>query len=127
MKKINKNNKLKKYLLGLIFLVAILSFSACSNNSNDKNNNLNLQENKIPAKVINLSNLKEIKLQISGMTCAGCSSGIEAVVGGLDGVESAKVNFETGIGFVKYDPSIVSSKTIINTSNDLYPTKIFTN
>lgn len=36
--------------------------------------------------------MKELKLAIKGMHCAACSSRIENVVGGMDGVEKASVN-----------------------------------
>jgi len=36
--------------------------------------------------------MKELKLSVKGMHCAACSSRIENVVGGMDGVEKAAVN-----------------------------------
>ena len=40
---------------------------------------------------------------IGGMTCAACASRLEKVLGKLDGVESAGVNFATEKAFVTYD------------------------
>ena len=35
--------------------------------------------------------MKEIKLKIEGMHCAGCSTRLERVLNNLEGVEEAKV------------------------------------
>jgi len=37
--------------------------------------------------------IEVIKLDIQGMTCAGCVSSVEKALGGVDGVELAEVNF----------------------------------
>ena len=38
--------------------------------------------------------MKEIKLKIEGMHCAGCSNRLEKILNNVDGVESAKVSLE---------------------------------
>ena len=38
--------------------------------------------------------MKEIKLKIEGMHCAGCSTRLERVLNNLEGVEEAKVSLE---------------------------------
>ncbi|NTV79175.1 MAG: cation-translocating P-type ATPase, partial [Clostridiales bacterium] len=50
---------------------------------------------------------KEITMPIQGMTCAACASRIEKVVGKLDGVASASVNFATEKLTVQYHPDKV--------------------
>lgn len=50
---------------------------------------------------------KEITMPIQGMTCAACASRIEKVVGKMEGVAHASVNFATEKATVKYDPSKV--------------------
>src|SRR5699024_4685813 len=48
---------------------------------------------------------KEASIQISGMTCAACASGIEKGLNKLEGVEQANVNLALEKSSVKYDPS----------------------
>lgn len=50
---------------------------------------------------------KEVTVPIQGMTCAACAVRIEKVVGKMEGVASASVNFATEKATVKYDPSKV--------------------
>lgn len=55
-----------------------------------------------------MENTEKIKLAIKGMHCASCSSRIEKVVSGLEGVESASVNLANQLGTVHYDPGKIS-------------------
>jgi Cu+-exporting ATPase len=41
------------------------------------------------------------------MTCAACSSAVEAALRGVDGVTEASVNLLAGQALVKYDPRVV--------------------
>ena len=50
---------------------------------------------------------KEVSIPIQGMTCAACAKTIERVVGKLNGVESAVVNFATEKANIKYNPTAV--------------------
>jgi len=58
------------------------------------------------------------QLEISGMSCATCSSTIEEAVGGLDGVEDASANFAADEGLVTYDPDQVSLAEIYDAIED---------
>ncbi len=51
---------------------------------------------------------RKTQLEISGMSCATCSSNIEDAVSDLDGVEDASANFASDEGVVTYDPEQVS-------------------
>jgi len=46
---------------------------------------------------------KEVVLQILGMHCAACATGIESGLRRLDGVIEANVNFTTKEAIVKFD------------------------
>ncbi|MCX7709133.1 MAG: heavy metal translocating P-type ATPase [Clostridia bacterium] len=48
---------------------------------------------------------KEVTIPIEGMTCAACASRIEKVVGKMEGVSGASVNFATEKATVHYDSS----------------------
>ncbi len=52
-------------------------------------------------------NEKEVSIPIEGMTCAACASRIERVVGKLEGISVASVNFATEKATVRYNPSKV--------------------
>ena len=47
--------------------------------------------------------MKELKLSVKGMHCAACSSRIEKVVGGMEGVEKASVNLATETMELQWD------------------------
>ena len=46
--------------------------------------------------------------KIEGMTCAACASGIEKIIGGIHGVESASVNFASEKLDISYDSAAIS-------------------
>jgi Cu+-exporting ATPase len=54
----------------------------------------------------------EVGIPIGGMTCAACASRIEKVLGRLDGVQTASVNFATERATVAYDPGRVKLSQI---------------
>ena len=62
--------------------------------------------------------MKEIKLNIEGMHCTGCSTRLEKVLNNVDGVESAKVSLEEKKADIKYDETQVSEKELIEAIED---------
>lgn len=53
---------------------------------------------------------------IEGMTCAmGCAKTIEKKIARMDGVKSAKVDFEKEMAMVEYDEAMVTPKTLEET------------
>ena len=63
--------------------------------------------------------LSEVVLEIEGMTCDHCATGIEKKVGQLAGTASQKVNYQEGKGIFSYDPEKVSKKEIVDTINGM--------
>ena len=57
--------------------------------------------------------MKEIKLKIEGMHCAGCSNRLEKILNNVDGVESAKVSLEEKSADIKYNEEEVELNTIL--------------
>ncbi|HLR51458.1 MAG TPA: copper chaperone CopZ [Candidatus Avamphibacillus sp.] len=53
--------------------------------------------------------MKELTLDVKGMSCAHCKSSVEGALGELDGVSSIDVNLDTGKVDVKYDEAKVSA------------------
>ncbi len=62
--------------------------------------------------------MKEVKLNIEGMHCTGCSSRLEKVLNNVDGVEDAKVSLEEKKADIKYDETQVSEKELIEAVED---------
>ena len=62
---------------------------------------------------------KRVDLPITGMTCASCSTRVEAELSKLKGVEKAGVNLAAEKATLYYDPSVVSIEDFIKTIKDL--------
>ena len=60
--------------------------------------------------------MKEIKLKIEGMHCAGCSNRLEKILNNVDGIESAKVSLEEKSADIKYNE--VELNTILQEIED---------
>ena len=56
--------------------------------------------------------MKEVKLNIEGMHCTGCSTRLEKVLNNVDGVESAKVSLEEKKADIKYDEAQVNESEL---------------
>ena len=56
--------------------------------------------------------MKEVKLNIEGMHCTGCSTRLEKVLNNVDGVESAKVSLEEKKADIKYDETQVNESEL---------------
>ena len=61
-----------------------------------------------------MSTIKTIKLNIKGMTCDGCASGIENKINSLNGISQNKVSYEKGEGEFSYDEVLLSKDDLIN-------------
>ncbi|TXD83756.1 heavy-metal-associated domain-containing protein [Subsaximicrobium wynnwilliamsii] len=56
------------------------------------------------------------EFKIDGMTCAmGCAKTIEKKMAKMDGVKSAKVDFDRKLAMVEYDEAMVTPKTLEET------------
>ena len=62
--------------------------------------------------------MKEVKLNIEGMHCTGCSTRLEKVLNNVDGVEDAKVSLEEKKADIKYDETQVNEKELIEAVED---------
>ncbi|MBN3553541.1 copper-translocating P-type ATPase [Fictibacillus nanhaiensis] len=57
---------------------------------------------------------EKVDLDISGMTCAACSTRIEKSLNRMEGISSATVNLTGETGSIEYNPSIVSVDDVLN-------------
>ncbi len=62
--------------------------------------------------------MREIKLKIEGMHCAGCSNRLEKILNNVDGVESAKVSLEEKSADIKYNEEEVELNKILQEIED---------
>lgn len=60
-----------------------------------------------------------IKINVSGMTCASCVNTIEKYVKNQDGINDVKVNLLSEEAKIEFDPSKVSEEDIINWVDDI--------
>lgn len=67
----------------------------------------------------NSQNNENLTLEISGMTCDHCATGIQNRVGKLDGIIRQEVSYSKGQGTFSYNPKLVSKKEIMNTINGM--------
>ena len=58
------------------------------------------------------SNVREIKVDIEGMTCTGCESHIENEVNKLDGILDVVADYKAATTVVKFDESKVKIEVI---------------
>ena len=64
-------------------------------------------------KDIAAANLQEASFTIDGMTCAiGCAKTIEEELNGLDGVKTAKVDFEKKLATIAFDKTLLTPEII---------------
>ena len=57
--------------------------------------------------------------KIDGMHCGSCAIGIQMILDGIDGVESASVDYDSKSGDVEFDPDKVSKETMITSIEEL--------
>ena len=48
------------------------------------------------------------KILIEGMTCGGCSAGVERALSRVNGVASVSVSFDNGVAEVEFDQNVVT-------------------
>ncbi len=62
-------------------------------------------------------NKEIIKLDITGMTCDHCATGIEKLLSKNEGVKEANVSYPKATCECSFDPTKTSKEEIINTIN----------
>ncbi|MBW3518275.1 cation transporter [Flavobacterium sp. NKUCC04_CG] len=95
------------------FALVILLFSACKEGG--KSEQLTVQQEEKTA-VSGTGAMELASFEVEGMTCAlGCAKLIESKLAALDGVKTAKVDFETKKAVVEFDDAKQNSETITKT------------
>ena len=63
--------------------------------------------------------MEKMHVNIEGMHCGACATGIQMLVSGIDGVGSVFVNYDKKVGDVEFDPSKVKKEEIFKSIADL--------
>jgi len=100
-------DKLLVFTSSLILTVGIIKFFFGKKDNEEKSENNNPTKEEI------------LEINISGMHCAGCAAGIEGTLKSIDGILDAKVNFATGKGIFRFNPSKVNPQDIISKIQEL--------
>ena len=89
----------------LTFLFAILLFTGCKEKTTETTTSSSTETSAPKAKKeIAAVNLQKASFTIEGMTCAiGCAKTIQEELSGLEGVQTATVDFEKKLATVSFD------------------------
>jgi len=88
-----------------LVLVAILTIPAAIGNSNNSQTNIAEEE--------------EVVIQIEGMTCSACATGVAASLRRVEGVIEAEVSIEPPEAHIRFDPSETSAEALVEAIEDL--------
>ena len=106
---------MKNFKLTLVILLICVSVWSCKNETEPEIKIIKTSESLINTKMDNDKILAKAEFNIEGMTCAiGCAKTIEKKLAKMDGVMSAKVDFEKKLAQVEYDESIVNLVSLEN-------------
>lgn len=98
----------------LTITLASLLFVGCKEKTSENVSESATETNAPQAKKeIATANLQTASFTIEGMTCAiGCAKTIEEELNGLDGVETATVDFEKKLATVSFDKTILTPESL---------------
>ena len=92
-----------------IFLFTFLLFNSKNITAQTENNNLDNYQN----------SLSVFEMSVSGMYCPmGCARALEVELNKIDGVNSAKVDFDNSSAELSFDPLIISEASILSFVNN---------
>ena len=117
--------------LKTISIVAIMAlvFTSCKNEKQPevKTVDVEITEKDVAQNLDPNATYAKVEFGIDGMTCAvGCAKTIEKKMAKMDGVKSAKVDFDNRLAMVEYDEAKVTPKTLeeaVTKVADIYKVK----
>ena len=112
-----------KNILALVMVMALII--SCKNETNPEVKTVEADMAVKTEKVLNLdANFVKSEFTIDGMTCEiGCAKLIEKNINKMDGVKSAKVDFNNKLAMVEYDEAMVNHTSLeeaVTKSADIY-------
>lgn len=104
----------------IIFVVAVaLAIVSCKNNTTPETITVDTQVKTVKKEVNTeavAANYNKAEFKIDGMTCAiGCAKRIEGKLAAMEGVKSAKVDFEQKLAMVEYNEAKVDFDALTST------------
>ena len=105
-------------ILKLVIAIVIFSITvwSCKNETEPQVKTIEVEEIKAKSEIADDSILTKAEFNIEGMTCAiGCAKTIEKKLAKMEGVKSAKVDFDKKVAMVEYDEAIVTTTSLENT------------
>ena len=63
--------------------------------------------------------MAKLKIDIKGMHCGACATGIQMVTEGIDGVSKSFVDYDKKEGDIEFDPQKVSKEAIFKAIAEL--------
>lgn len=104
----------------ILFIVAMtLAFVSCKNNNTPETISVDTQAETVKKETTSqdiAANYNKAEFKIDGMTCAiGCAKRIESKLAAMDGVKSAKVDFEQKLAMVEYNEAKVDFDALTST------------
>jgi len=100
---------MKLFKSALYISLFFILFMACTNEKADKAMNKEVVEKEMA------ENLKNVEVQIKGMTCEiGCAKLIQSKLYKVDGIKFAQVSFADSLGNITYDANSITTDEIKN-------------
>ena len=111
------NMKTLKLIAGIAFLsVAVWS---CKNEAEPETKIVEIDATEVKSEIAIDAKMAKAEFNIEGMTCAiGCAKTIEKKLASMEGVKSAKVDFDNKIAMVEYDEATVTATSLEKTVTD---------
>lgn len=105
----------KVFNLYILSVLVLFGFISCKNTEAEVVS-VNTKETKQVKTLNPNATYAKAEFKIEGMTCAmGCAKTIEKKMAKMDGVKSAKVDFEKELAMVEYDEAIVTPNNLEET------------
>lgn len=121
---------MKTYKYVSLMVIALLVITSCKNNEQPEVKTIAIESGKEVQDQMSLdpnATYAKVEFSIDGMTCAmGCAKTIEKKMAKMDGVKSAKVDFEKELAMVEYDEAKVTPASLeeaVAMAGDVYKVK----
>ena len=117
--------KTLKNIIVIVFITTLIS--SCKNETTPEIKTVETATEKITSQLDANATYAKAEFTIEGMTCAmGCAKTIEKKMAKMEGVKSAKVDFDTRMAMVEYDEAKVTPITLeeaVKNAGDMYSVK----
>lgn len=104
---------LKTFLVLAILSLIVIS---CKNNTEPETKTVEVESTETKKEIAADATIAKAEFNIEGMTCAlGCAKTIEKKLSKMEGVKSAKVDFDKKLAMVEYDEATVTTSSLEET------------